>query len=392
MKYLAKLAVFTGIFTILLSPAVMAQKQSIKATVDGVGVIKNGNIAAARISAINNALQKAIEEAVQTIVSSSKIEENRDALEENIYSKSSGYTSNYKVLSEKSIGTIYQITLEAQVSTTLLEEDLTGMGLMESKNSVPNILVLIAREAPDGSYRLLWDNESGEEAETGAVEKILTEKIAGSGYTPVKKEEVQVKDDGISLDEYDRPGEETFIYLGNRYNADMILYGKAYSLGKKDKNGMDSNRVHAVVSLSLIDGKNGRTVATSENEEIADRDSVNEAFMETTEILSERVLQQIAAYWQSNSNTVKTVEMNVSGIKSYLNFMSFQESIRNKIKGVQEVRQRGFGAGGIAQLDIILKGNTQSLADELTMISYDGFAIDITETTHDKISVTMKSL
>ncbi|MDH3975502.1 MAG: DUF2066 domain-containing protein [Deltaproteobacteria bacterium] len=392
MKYITKLPVIVSLILFLTSSVALGGERLIRTTVDGVGTIVKGNVAAARKKAINNALKKAIEETVQTIVSSAKIAQNEKVLKENIYSKSRGYTSNYKVISENSVGNMYQITVEAQVSTTLLEENLIELGLIASKRNVPRVLLVISHEESDGSRYFWWGNEDGPQREAGEVEKIMARKITESGYVPADKSKFSLSNDTLSIDESEKPSEETFAALANRYNSDMILYGRAYTIKAKDENGADSTTVHAVVSLSLIDGKDGRVVASSENEEITDGDSMEEAFKKTTEILAHQVIKHITAFWQNNSTTVKTVEMNISGIMSYVNFMSFQDALKNKVKGIQEVKQKGFGAGGKAKLGLILKGNVQGLADELTMISYEGFSIDITEMNHNKISIKMKKL
>lgn len=388
MKHSLKL---TAIILLLFSSTVFGGERLINTTVDGAGSILNDNIATARKNAIDDALKKAVEQAVQSIVSSTKIAQSYDLLDENIYSKSRGYTSNYKVLSENSVGNLYQIKLEAIISTALLEEDLVQLGLIASRGNIPRILLLISQEQSDGSHQMWWGNAEENESPMGDVENIIMQKLAEQDYKTANKAQIPSGKDFFSLNEDKKPGQDTIAYLASRYNCDMVLYGRAYSMAVNDGSNNDSARVHAVVSFSLFDGKNGQLIATSENEEITDRDDMQKAFHATTQVLSERVMGHIAAFWQNNSNTVKTVKMNISGVNSYVNFMSFQNSLKNKVKGVQEVKQRGFGAG-VAMLDITLKGNVQSLADELTMLSYDGFSIDITEMSFDKISVTMKKL
>jgi len=390
MKYFINLLVIISFF--IFSSAAFGDERAINATVDGVGTIINGNVASARKNAIEDALKKAIEEAVQSIVSSIKIAQNYTLLEENIYSKARGYTSNYKVTSEKPIGNMYQVTLEARVSTNLLEENLSELGLIASKRNLPRILVMIAHEKDDGTYHFWWGDQSNDEQQERAVEKIMVQKIAEKGYVPVDKSKVSFNKNSFSLIAGEKPGEETLISLGNQYNADIILYGKSYSVTARNENDMESSMVHAVVSLSLLEAKNGQLIASSENEELTQMSNKEEAFIKTAQVLAERVMNHIAAHWQNNSSTIKTVEMNISGIKSYVNFMQFQNSLKNKVSGVQGIKQKGFGAGGMAKLDITFKGNVQSLADGLTMISYEGFSIDITDMSHDKISIKMKKL
>ncbi len=98
----------------------------------------------------------------------------------------------------------------------------------------------------------------------------------------------------------------------------------------------------------------------------------------------------IADKLNNSEGGLATIKMNISGISSYLNFMKFQELIQKEAKGVQKIHQRGFSAGK-AKLEIEMIGTAQKLADELTMIMYEGFFIDITEITKDKIHVKMRT-
>jgi hypothetical protein len=83
------------------------------------------------------------------------------------------------------------------------------------------------------------------------------------------------------------------------------------------------------------------------------------------------------------------VQMVISGINSYSSFVKFKDILQSRIRGVNGVFQRSFGSG-VATLDIEIKGSAQSLADELTMINYDGFSVDIVEISQNSINVQMR--
>ena len=205
-----------------------AQEDYISSMSDGGASISNNNIANARADAITNALKKAVSSALETLMSSTNIFQSYDIIEDEIVNKSDQYIKNYKVVSEKAIGNIYQVTIKTVVLKRKLKKDLSDLGLLST-------------------------------------------------------------------------------------------------------NTMDDS-----------------------------------------------------------SNVLTTIEMSISGISSYLNFMNFQKKILNEAKGIQKISQLGFSAGK-AKLEIEMRGTAQTLADELTMIMYEGFLIDITETTGDKINIKMRT-
>jgi hypothetical protein len=63
--------------------------------------------------------------------------------------------------------------------------------------------------------------------------------------------------------------------------------------------------------------------------------------------------------------------------------------VRKKIRGVAGLYQRDFSSG-VATLDINISTTAQNLADELIVIDYGGFVIDITSITQNSINLEMK--
>jgi len=77
--------------------------------VEGVSAIEGGRKDIARDHAIKDALRKAVEQAVGTLISSETVAENYEVLSDRIYSKAEGYVAEYKVLREKEEGDLYSL-------------------------------------------------------------------------------------------------------------------------------------------------------------------------------------------------------------------------------------------------------------------------------------------
>ncbi|MDT8318002.1 MAG: hypothetical protein RQ824_08445, partial [bacterium] len=178
-------------------------------------------------------------------------------------------------------------------------------------------------------------------------------------------------------------------YIGKLYNADLVIYGKTHTLSAKRNNPSSNKSIHAIVSLMAININTGQVLLSSENEELSDTAGLEDAFKKATSLLAERMISVISDKLNNSDGGLATIRMSISGITSYPSFMKFQESIQKEAKGIQKIHQRGFSAGK-AKLEIEMNGTAQKLADELTMIMYEGFFIDITEITKDKIHINMK--
>ena len=68
--------------------------------------------------------------------------------------------------------------------------------------------------------------------------------------------------------------------------------------------------------------------------------------------------------------------------------MAFKDVLQNRVRGVNGVYQRAF-SGETATLDVEITGSAQSFADELSMISKEGFAIAINEISQNSIRMTL---
>lgn len=388
IKYSAALIVIIfGLF--FSSPYALSQENPVASTSDGVSSIYKDNIANARRDAIKDAIKKTVSGALETQLSAAKISQNYNIIEENIINKSQQYVSNYKVVSEKSIGNIYQVTIQTIISKAKLKEDLLALGLLSTEKDSIKTLVMLAEEDIESSRFNFWwkdiDNYEDQGESTKVLEAMLRENnfhvIDIHGVSTSSNIPDYYKDEALSID--------AISHIGKLYNADIVLYGKTHALPAKRTTGSLGQSIHAIVSLTAIDINTGQVLLSSENEELSDSEGLKDAYKKATSLLAERMISIISDKLNNSDGGIATIMMSISGITSYPSFMKFQESIKNEAKGVQGIQQRGFSAGK-AKLEIKMIGSSQKLADELTMIMYEGFFIDITEITKDRIHINMK--
>lgn len=367
----------------------LSPKKTISSTSDGVASIYKDNTANARADAINDAIKKTVAGSIETLLSAAQISLNYNIIEESILNKPEQYITNYKVISEKAIGNIYQVTIEAIISKSRLKEDLLVLGLLSTQKDSIKTLVMLAEEDVENSRLNFWWKDVDNYEDLGVSAQILEAKLSENGFHIIDIHEGSIhssipdyyKDEALSID--------AVSYIGKLYDADVVIYGKTHTLPVKGNAPSSSKSIHAIVSLMAININTGQILLSSENEELSDSAGLNDAFKKATSLLADRMISVISDKLNNSEEGLATIMMSISGITSYLSFMKFQESIQKKAKGVQKIHQRGFGAGK-AKLEIEIMGTAQKLADELTMIMYEGFFIDITEITKDRIHINMK--
>jgi len=390
MKKKSLTALSIIIFALFIPNTYASSQDSVFSTSDGVASIYKDNIANAREDAINDAIKKTVSGTLEALLSAAQISRNYNIIEENIINKSQQYITNYKVVSEKAIGNIYQVTIQTIIAKSKLKEDLLVLGLLSAQKASLKTLVMLAEEDIKNSrFNFWWKDIDNYEAQ-GASTKVLEAKLAENDFHVIDIHGGSIssnipgfyKDEALSID--------AISYIGKLYNADLVIYGKAHTLPAKRTSRLSKKSIHAIISLSAIDIHTGQVLLSSENEELTDPAGLKDAFKKATSLLAERMISIIADKLNDSEGGLTTIKMSISGITSYISFMKFQELIQKEAKGVQKIHQRGFSAGK-AKLEIEMIGTAQKLADELTMIMYEGFLIDITEITKERIHVKMRT-
>lgn len=99
----------------------------------GVSALSSEPESTARDNAIEDAIRRAVEQAVGTIVSSQSMVSNYTIFKDLIYSKASDYLKSYKILDEYKDDGLYFVKIEAQVDLDSISEVLHKIGLLSMR-------------------------------------------------------------------------------------------------------------------------------------------------------------------------------------------------------------------------------------------------------------------
>jgi hypothetical protein len=370
-----------------------ADPVSINATAEGVAVIVDNNTALARDQAVKDALRMVVEQTVGTMISSETVVESYEVLQDQIYSKTQGYIRNYNIINESPDGNLYRVTIQANVAKGVLKNDLMALGLLIARKNMPRIMIMVAEQNVGmHNYSYWWHGVAGY-ADLTITENTLMEKLSEKGFNivdhTVKTKNIQISD-AYKIESLTNDAIKT---IGNLYDAEVVIYGKALSKLAGSVMGSSMKSAQADVSLRAVNTDNGQVIASSTNHAAAVHPSeVNagtEALKLATEGIAEKLITQIINRWSQDVSGGTMIQVVISGIKSYNHLVKFKEMVQKKIRGVAGLYQRDFSSG-VATLDINISTTAQNLADELIVIDYGGFVIDITSITQNSINLEMK--
>lgn len=351
--------IFVIIFLLSFNASIFAEEKPDSKTVTATGVasIINDKLEARNL-ALNDALRKAVEQAVGIIVSSNTIVENFQLLNDNVYTHTEGYIKSYKVVDEKSDYNTYQLTIEAEVGLGKLENDLATIGLISQKKNKPRILFMISEENTGG--------------------KITENKLKGifhqKGFNVVEGGDAQS--------------------IGEESQAEVVIRGKAIVTEAGVKRG-NVGSYSANITATAFRMDNEEILASAKTNAVSRHiDAVtggSEALERAASELAEELINQVIQKWNSEVSGTISVKTNIDGVTDYANLTEIIAYLQKDIPGVAKVIQRNFD-NGKAVLDLELRAiNTEILAKKITEKKFKNFKLNVISVSANAIALVLET-
>ena len=379
---------------LLLSPKSYGQSQDI--TVTGVSAILQGDKAIARDTALNDAMRKAVEQAVGTVVSAETVVENYQLISESILTKTQGYIQNYKIIRESSSAELYQVTISATVALENLKNDLAALGILMQRVQKPRVLFMIAEQNIGQGFFVFWwhgkSESKGQHYDVSASETALKEEFLKKGFNVVDfsaaAEKIEITNAYRIADLTDGGA----ISIGRQLGAEIIIKGKAVANEGPRTTGSNVGSYMADITATALKADNGAVLGSAKGHGVSRHISGvtggAEALDKAAREMAERMIDQIVAKWSNEVSGGGLVRLTVKGIGEYSDFVKFKDVLQGQIRGVQAIYQRSL-EGGTAVLDVEMKGNAQQLADEIARKNFGDIPVKVIGSSANTVEVSL---
>jgi len=258
---------------------------------------------------------------------------------------------------------------------------------------MPRVMVMVAEQNIGMHYYSYWWGVKAGTADLSVTENVLMEKLTRKGFHIVDHSVMSKTLEIKSPYKIESLSNDAVREIGNLYDAEVVIYGKALSKLAGSVLGTSMKSAQADVSLRVVSTDSGRVIASSTHHAAAvhpnDVTAGADALKLAAEGIADQLLSQIITQWSQDVGSGNMIQLVVSGISSYNHLVKFKEMIQKRVRGVSGLYQRDFNAGR-ATLDVSVPLTSQKLADELVMIDYGAFAIDITNITQNSVSLKLK--
>ncbi|MFC1654572.1 flagellar assembly protein T N-terminal domain-containing protein [Myxococcota bacterium] len=372
-------------------PAMAADVEEVEVT--GQAAIFDDDKAQARDKAIDDALRKAVESAVGTMISSETITENYQLLSDRIYSQAEGYVKKYKILDEKDEDNVYIVQIRAKVAVGAVASDLESLKTLMRRKGMPKLLIMVAEQNVGMNRPAYWWGGTGVvSTDMRVVENTLMQVMREKGFTFVDTEVLSGKKTVKSPVAF--LSDKQARRMANTTDAQVIIVGKAVAkdIGKTWE-GTRLRSANAEVAVRAINTDNGEIIAVATQEAVVPHISPStagsQALKKASNLLAEKLIDQITKKWVADTSGSNRVRMTVTGVKNNRMLKKFTTVLKNQVRSVKDVHQQRFKAG-TAILDVMLSGDTRDMATELEAKDFGGaFKIEVEAVSGNAITVKL---
>ena len=368
----------------ILFPLPSYSQQITSITVEGIGAIVKGDHAIAKDNAVNDALRKAVEQAVGTLVQAQTLVDKYQLISDEIYTKSQGDIKKYSVISERpdlNQG-ILKVTIQADVSIGDIKNDLNAIGLLLERKNKPRMMVIIDEK--------IGSAESGYTPNLSESETVIIQKFTEKGFNFVDQATVKKNIKRNMALQAIAGDDSAAAAIGLEYGAEAVIIGNAVAkLAGKGIAGTEMKSIHASVTARAVKADTGEILATaSEKGATAHLDETVGgalAIKKASEKIASNLIDQIITKWSGEVGGQTTVQLVITGI-DFVSLNKFKTIIQSQVRGVLKLNQRSFTAG-VAVIDIETRTNAQSMAEELAMKNFETFKVEIIGLSANKIDM-----
>ncbi len=365
-------------------------------TTVGVAPYTAGNEAKARDMAIQDAMRKAVEQAVGTMVAAETMVENYQLVRDNVFTKTQGYIQRYDVVSAGPKGNLYEVTISAIVAVENLKNDLSALGLLHARVEKPRVLFMIAEQNIGQEYYVFWwygkSEFKSQHFDMSASETAMKEEFINKGFNIV---DISVATGKIDISNAYRIADLTDTgakEIGRKLGAEVVIKGKALAKAGPRTPGSSVGSYLADITASAIRVDNGAVLASARghgvSRHISEVTGGTEALERAAKEASGKMIDQIIAKWTQEVQGGGLIQITVKGIEEYSDLANFKDTIKAQIRGVNAIYQRSV-EGGVVVFDVDYKGNAQQLADEIAKKKFTDIPkLKVTGATANTLEIT----
>jgi len=357
--------------------------------VTGMGAITYNDLPAARDRAVQDALRKAVEQTLGTLIDAQTRVENYMVVEDRILNWTRGYVKTFQIVSErKAAADLYEVTINAQVDVADLEKDVNAVEHLIHSMGNPRIMFLVDEK----NIGTTSDRSHYFDVTMTAAETVLMNKFMEKGFQVIDPATVRAGKERDAVLAAINGDQKAAAALAVALEAEVVVTGKAVASVATGVNLGGMKSCQASVDARVIDADVGTVLATAmKTSAYPHIDPVVggvKAIEKAGALLADDLIGKILQKWRTKFYQANTVKLMVTGLRNYTDASHFRGALSYLGRGIKAVHQRQI-AGGVGEFDVEIAGTADQLARELDQRKVSDYLVDVVGATANQVTISI---
>lgn len=348
-----------------LLPQSTLPQEIIQAT--GMATITGTTLDIARDKALDNALRNAVEQKAGTMITGFTEVENFQVKMDQILAESKGFIKNYRIVSEGQEGSVYRVTVEAEVESGRLKDKLEAAQLITIRKDKPRLMFIT----------------QGKEKKDRHTEAVAAKFFLERGFT---------------LMDYTSRGADDYKALSTnrhfatdfakRHGAEVLVLLSSDETPKTFKMGeIELTTYDVTVSYKIIYGDTGEIIMAGSKNAKGDFATAIET---ASKNVAKQIYEDIMERWSSELANVLKVQFSILGVNDFSDIQKIKNELNERVKGLKAIYPRHF-SNGLLEMDLEIRGTLQGLADDISRVQIGDKRISITGVSANRVNAELRS-
>jgi hypothetical protein len=333
------------ILLLLLLVAAPLWAQGTTVTATGMSQISGGNLLDARQAALRDAMRKAVETGLGTLLEGRTTVENFELKKDQILSRASGFVSSHEVLQEGQKAGVYEVTIRAVVNQQSLGDDARALGMLMDLVGKPKLMVMVDE--------FWWDSglprEAQEKVDDPASAARMAELLLARGFELVDAEMVKKlrESEMATMDDLMNDG-AAITRLAQQaaaeYGAEVLLMG----VSKIEPASVLGGKYTATASLNakVVNASTGQLMGTRQESQsgvgISPEQARSAAGSRVGDAVAPVLMEQVLQKWQNQANNGQDFVVKLYNVGSFVQQgMKFITGVKG-VSGVTQAKKRAW--------------------------------------------------
>jgi hypothetical protein len=359
-------------------------------TARGIAPISDGNISAARTTALTDAQQKAVLTALADQMSLEKLSSSFATLHNLFISRPDVYVQRFKILNETTLSGNYHILIEAFIEDELMRNDLESIGINGPVQQKMKVLLMVAETASDKEYSSWWAADPAERILPVDVGEQMAFFFRERGIGVIDEGTIPFEPLAPNEDEL-FPGREAVLRVARQAGADIVVLAKASIKQTAAQPGASITQMQCDMSAEVLDVHMRELVLQTATNSLgmhsdqaaAARDAAAKASSRIVEHILDRILPAISG------RHIYALRCTFPGARPESYAQDFFSLLRAALPEIVRIDVRDTTDANVRQADIVSSVDGTTLVQKALRTQLGGYKLTLGAVEDTMINLTV---